>query len=107
MANFGHYGRFIKRASDDAHKAGSRPFERHSSSGIPMRSAICASELVATLGLILTTTKAIPQFSELPMRVLSASVKFIDVLGFEVADNLLDNALMMPRRRGQATRNGC
>ncbi|MER8872509.1 hypothetical protein NKI04_21715 [Mesorhizobium sp. M0814] len=51
---------------------------------------------MATLGLILTTKKAIPQFSELPMHVLSASVKFFDVLGFEVADHLLDNALMMP-----------
>jgi patatin-like phospholipase/acyl hydrolase len=52
--------------------------------------------------------KAIPQFSELPMHVLSASVKFFDVLGFEVADHLLDNALMMPRRcGGRATRNGC
>ncbi|SIT55871.1 hypothetical protein BQ8794_240078 [Mesorhizobium prunaredense] len=40
-------------------------------------------------------------------RRLSASVKFFDVLGFEVADHLLDNGLMMPRRRGQATRNGC
>ncbi|MER8387084.1 hypothetical protein NKH14_16465 [Mesorhizobium sp. M1380] len=55
-------------------------------------------ELVATLGLILATKRAIPQFSELPMYVLSASVKFFDVLGFEVADHLLDNALMMPRR---------
>ena len=64
-------------------------------------------ELVATLGLILATKKAIPQFSELPMHVLSASVKFFDALGFEVADHLLDNALMMPRQRGQATRNGC
>ncbi|MER9228273.1 hypothetical protein NKI39_22065 [Mesorhizobium sp. M0664] len=51
---------------------------------------------MATLGLILATKKAIPQFSELPMHVLSASVKFFDVLGFEVADHLLDNALMMP-----------
>ncbi|WP_292254702.1 hypothetical protein [Mesorhizobium sp.] len=50
-------------------------------------------ELVATLGLILTTKKAIPQFSELPMHVLSASVKFFDVLGFEVADHLLDKRL--------------
>lgn len=47
-------------------------------------------ELVATLGLILATKKAIPQFSELPMHVLSASVKFFDVLGFEVADHLLE-----------------
>jgi hypothetical protein len=41
------------------------------------------------------------------MHVLSASLKLFDVLGVEIADHLLDNALMMPRRRGQATRNGC
>lgn len=44
----------------------------------------------------IATKKAIPQFSELPMHVLSGSVKFFDVLEFEVADQLLDNALMMP-----------
>lgn len=55
-------------------------------------------ELVATLGVILATKRAIPQFSEFPMHVLSASVKLFDVLGFEVADHLLDDAL--PRRLG-------